>query len=47
MTADARDVYAEIHRKLDRIPLPRVLELAQGNLLKAAHMLGSARQTLR
>ena len=47
LTSDARDVYAEIHRKLDRILLPRVLELAGGNQLKAAQMLGIARQTLR
>ena len=45
--SDARDLYAEIHRQLDRILLPRVLELAGGNQLKAALMLGIARQTLR
>jgi two-component system nitrogen regulation response regulator GlnG len=45
--ADARDVYAQVHDEVDRLLLPRVLELTQGQLRRAAHVLGIARQTLR
>jgi two-component system nitrogen regulation response regulator GlnG len=44
---DARDLYAEAHRELDRFLLPRVLEYTAGNQLQAARLLGIARQTLR
>ncbi len=44
---DARDLYADTHRKLDRLLLPRVLESTWGNLRQAARLLGIARQTLR
>jgi two-component system nitrogen regulation response regulator GlnG len=42
-----RDLYAETHREIDRLLLPRVLELTRGNQQQAALMLGIARQTLR
>jgi two-component system nitrogen regulation response regulator GlnG len=44
---DARDLYARVHRDLDRWLLPRVLEPTQGPLQQAARLLGIARQTLR
>jgi two-component system nitrogen regulation response regulator GlnG len=45
--ADVRDLYAEAHRELDRLLLPRVLEQTEGNQQQAALLLGVARQTLR
>ena len=45
--SDARDLYAETHRQVDRLLLPRVLEHTRGNLQQAALLLGIARQTLR
>jgi two-component system nitrogen regulation response regulator GlnG len=45
--AGARDVYAKMHRQLDRLLLPHVLELSEGRLQHAALVLGIARQTLR
>jgi two-component system nitrogen regulation response regulator GlnG len=47
LAANARDLYAEAHRQLDRQFLARVLEQTQGNILQAAQILGIARQTLR
>jgi two-component system nitrogen regulation response regulator GlnG len=44
---DASDVYAEVHRGLDRILLTRVMEYTHGNQNQAARLLGIARQTLR
>ena len=44
---DDRDLYADSHRQLDRLLLPRVLEHRRGNLQQAALLLGIARQTLR
>ncbi len=43
----ARDLYAETHRQVDRLLLPRVLEHTPGDLQQAALLLGIARQTLR
>jgi two-component system nitrogen regulation response regulator GlnG len=43
----ACDLYAETHRQVDRLLLPRVLEYTRGNQHKAAGLLGIARQTLR
>jgi two-component system nitrogen regulation response regulator GlnG len=43
---DSRDLYAEIHRELDRLLLPRVLEYTSGNQARAALLLGIARRTL-
>jgi two-component system nitrogen regulation response regulator GlnG len=44
---DARDLYAETHRQVDRLLLPRVLAYTRGSQHKAASLLGIARQTLR
>jgi two-component system nitrogen regulation response regulator GlnG len=41
------DQYAEAHRRLDRILLPRVLHHTRGSQQNAASILGIARQTLR
>ena len=45
--SDVRDLYAETHRQLDRLLLPRVMQHTRGNLQQAALLLGIARQTLR
>jgi DNA-binding NtrC family response regulator len=44
---DAEDLYADTHRQVDRVLLPRVLEYTGGNQYQAARLLGIARQTLR
>jgi DNA-binding NtrC family response regulator len=44
---DVRDLYAETHRQVDRLLLPRVLEFTNGNYQQAVLLLGIARQTLR
>jgi two-component system nitrogen regulation response regulator GlnG len=44
---DAGDLYAEAHRELDRLLLPRVLEYTGGKQARAALLLGIARRTLR
>jgi two-component system nitrogen regulation response regulator GlnG len=44
---DARDLYAETHRELDRFLLPRALDYTGGNQHRAALLLGIARKTLR
>jgi two-component system nitrogen regulation response regulator GlnG len=44
---DAHDLYAEAHRQLDRLLLPRIMEYTNGNQHQAARLLGIARQTLR
>jgi two-component system nitrogen regulation response regulator GlnG len=44
---DARDLYADSHRQVDRFLLPCVLEYTGGNQHQAARLLGIARQTLR
>jgi two-component system nitrogen regulation response regulator GlnG len=44
---EAEDLYAEMHREVDRFFLPRVLEYTGGNQHQAARLLGIARQTLR
>jgi two-component system nitrogen regulation response regulator GlnG len=46
IASDVRDMYAEAHRKLDRLLLPRVLEHTRSQQ-QAAFLLGIARQTLR
>lgn len=45
--SNARDLYADAHRQLDRLLLARVLEHTGGNIQQAALLLGIARQTLR
>jgi DNA-binding NtrC family response regulator len=47
LASDDGDQYAEAHRRLDRLFLPRVLEATGGNQQEAARRLGIARQTLR
>jgi DNA-binding NtrC family response regulator len=44
---ESRDLYREIHRELDRLVLPRVLEYTGGNQQRAALLLGITRRTLR
>jgi two-component system nitrogen regulation response regulator GlnG len=44
---DASDLYAEVHRQLDRHFLTRVLAYTGGNQHQAARLLGIARKTLR
>jgi two-component system nitrogen regulation response regulator GlnG len=44
---EARDLYAETHRQVDRLLLPIVLEYTRGNQHHASRLLGIARQTLR
>jgi two-component system nitrogen regulation response regulator GlnG len=44
---DAQDLYAETHRRVDRVLLPLVLAHTGGNQNQAARLLGVARQTLR
>ena len=44
---DACDLYAEAHRQVDRLLLPRVLDYSRGSQHKAASLLGIARHTLR
>jgi two-component system nitrogen regulation response regulator GlnG len=41
------DLYAEMHRQVDRILLARTLEETGGNLFRAAQLLGIGRETLR
>jgi two-component system nitrogen regulation response regulator GlnG len=45
--ADQCDLYAEVHRQVDRVLLARVLEETGGNQNQAARRLGIARETLR
>jgi DNA-binding NtrC family response regulator len=47
LAPDAGDLYAETHRQVDRMLLPRVMEYTNGNQYQAARLLGIARQTLR
>ena len=47
LASDVHDLYAETHRQVDRLLLPRVLECTHGSLRQAASLLGIARQTLR
>jgi two-component system nitrogen regulation response regulator GlnG len=47
LESDVRDLYADAHRQLDRLLLPRVMEFTRGSQHQAALLLGIARQTLR
>ncbi len=47
MTQDTNDVYAETHRRVDRLLLVRALEHTGGNQRDAARLLGISRQTIR
>jgi two-component system nitrogen regulation response regulator GlnG len=45
--ASARDVYAETHRRVDRILLATALDHTLGNQREAARLMGISRQTMR
>jgi two-component system nitrogen regulation response regulator GlnG len=47
LSSDASNLYAELHRDVDRTFLTLVLDHTQGSQRQAARMLGIARQTLR
>jgi two-component system nitrogen regulation response regulator GlnG len=47
LTPDASDLYAQVHRELDRTFLTLVLDHTEGSQRQAARLLGIARQTLR
>jgi len=47
LSPDAREVYAETHREVDRILFTRALEHTGGNHRDAAKVLGISRQTMR
>jgi two-component system nitrogen regulation response regulator GlnG len=47
LVTDRGDLYAETHRRVDRLLLTRVLEATRGNQQQAARRLGIARETLR
>jgi two-component system nitrogen regulation response regulator GlnG len=47
LSLEATDLYAEMHREVDRVFLTMVLEHTQGSQRQAARVLGIARQTLR
>jgi DNA-binding NtrC family response regulator len=47
LTDTVVDLYAEIHREVDRVLLARVLGYTHGNHRHAAKLLGIARQTMR
>jgi two-component system nitrogen regulation response regulator GlnG len=47
LSAESADLYAEVHRELDREFLAHVLQFTRGNQHQAARLLGVARQTLR
>ena len=47
LTPEASDLYAQMHREVDRIFLTQVLDYTQGSQRQAARLLGIARQTLR
>jgi DNA-binding NtrC family response regulator len=47
LVPESRDLYRELHRELDRLVLPRVLQYTGGNQQRAALLLGITRRTLR
>jgi two-component system nitrogen regulation response regulator GlnG len=47
LAPDARELYAELHREVDRHSLAEVLTYTHGNQHVASRVLGIARQTLR
>jgi two-component system nitrogen regulation response regulator GlnG len=47
LSSEAAELYAEVHREVDRVLIARVLEFTKGNHRRAARVLGVARQTMR
>jgi two-component system nitrogen regulation response regulator GlnG len=47
LTPETTNLYAEIHRELDRFLIARVYKYTNGNHRQAARLLGLARQTVR
>ncbi len=47
MEAGSKAIYQEAHQSLDRLLLPLVLGVTEGNKLQAARLLGITRKTLR
>jgi DNA-binding NtrC family response regulator len=47
MEAGSKVIYQEAHQSLDRLLLPLVLAVTEGNKLQAARLLGITRKTLR
>ncbi len=47
LSPDANNLYADLHRELDRHSLARVMTYTRGNRHMASRVLGIARQTLR
>ncbi len=47
LTPETTNLYAEIHRELDRVLMTRVLKYTKGNHRHAARLLGISRQTVR
>jgi DNA-binding NtrC family response regulator len=47
LTDDASDVYADVHREVDRVLLTLALDHVRGSQRQASRVLGIARQTLR
>ncbi len=47
MEAGSTVIYQEAHQSLDRLLLPLVLGVTEGNKLQAARLLGITRKTLR
>jgi two-component system nitrogen regulation response regulator GlnG len=47
LETETETLHAEVHREVDRVLLPLVLEHTGGNQVRAARLLGIARQTLR
>jgi two-component system nitrogen regulation response regulator GlnG len=47
LNVETGDLYAEIHREVDRLLFTRVLEYTKGNHRQSARLLGIARQTMR
>jgi two-component system nitrogen regulation response regulator GlnG len=45
--SEVTDIYSEVHRRVDRLLLARVLDHCGGNQHQAAKLLGIARHTLR
>ncbi len=47
LAAGSEVLHEEVHREIDRVLIPLVMEHTRGNRYQAAKVLGIARQTLR